>query len=478
MNTLRSFKSIVIMTGAASLLLTACGKYGKTPASDIQQLRDSAKKEDARGLEQPQVQIVEKIKEVPHVVTKEVPRVEYKIIEKITEQTTVNESMLVIIPDEEMNFVEGQKSTFKVRGRVTKLGAKIKLTAANLPQGATFEADPSEGETYLLTWQPALSTVPTRAVLKKMPLKIIATVASASSEADRKLLEKLTREKSIDLLVFHDQTQPSDVVIENLPSTVNEGTLLPFEVTVKIPGIDGKSPQKPRLDVSYDGVATTTGNDFLELDGSRHVVADANNKDVDFLGDSKWRFHLLLDTKNVGVQPQLAVNGTVLAKADGSRVRMSFKVYSPLGTSSAEVVKQLKIMYNKSLAAPRFDFTALGEALLLTPGETIKLIFNVTSADPRAEVKVQLPDLKGLVGSPTVTCANSRTGASIQVCKMSWSIPCSATDSDLKQDITFSASASTATASGETVTQVLKTSATGEKSAVCLPAVTQPTGGQ
>jgi hypothetical protein len=116
---------------------------------------------------------------------------------------------------------------------------------------------------------------------------------------------------------------------------------------VTVPGIDGSASMKPRLVISYDGVSFTAGNSFLELDGSRYVVADLNHKDPEYLGNAQWKFSLIFDTKNISVQPQLAKDGSILKAADGSRVRLSFKAYNPYGLATPETLTQLKIRYAK-----------------------------------------------------------------------------------------------------------------------------------
>lgn len=136
---------------------------------------------------------------------------------------------------------------------------------------------------------------------------------------------------------------PTDLKVIGLNNEINENTVTSFSVTAKVPGTDDKSPVKPKMSVSYDGISVTAGNNFLEQDGSRHVI----QKDVVYMGNSTWKFNLQFDTKNMTEQPQLTKDGSYLTTADGTRVRMSFKVYSPSGTSTPETLQQVKIKYDQ-----------------------------------------------------------------------------------------------------------------------------------
>lgn len=447
---MKTLTRMTILT-LAGALVGACGRYEKNPVENLDQLRENGRQEIERGPEKPQV--------ITEYVERPTPP---QVVEK--ESATVNESYLVITPDLEMTYIEGQAATFFVRARSLVPGVKIKLTAQNLPEGAVLR-DVSNDETvnpkkekdlYGLTWTAPLYTVPGNQAVKTIRVKFTAQVSEVPAGQDKKTLEGLVREKESVLLIVRNQEAPSDLKIENLPAEVAEGSVTKFQVTVKIPGIDGKTSQKPRLVLSYDGVSMTPGNNYLELDGSRHVVADVNQKEPQYAGDSRWKFSLVFDTKNVSVQPQLAPNGSVLPNADGTRVRLSFKAYSPYGASTPELLKQLKIGLTRPVAAPRFDLSGLGQEVLeLTPGEKVKLSFFVASADSTSQVKVELPDLKTLPGGPTLKCAAA--GSAKQDCQLEWAVPCTAADRDLTQEIRMSATATVGGRNSEPVQQTLKT---------------------
>ncbi|WP_374028840.1 hypothetical protein [Bdellovibrio bacteriovorus] len=319
-------------------LLAGCGEYSKDPVPELQKMRENAKVQIQQGPDKAREIVKTEIVEKEVVVVKE--------------ESTIDEKFIVITPDPQMTFNEGQTSQFKIRARVLVPGIEVKLTAAGLPEGARLERSQKEKDLYLLTWTPALYSIPANYAMKSYPVKITAEVTSANNQAEADKLKGLVREKEVNLFLFRNQEVPSELAVAGLTQEVNEGTLVPFTITVKVPGIDDKTPVKPTLVVSYDAVSYTAGNRFLELDGARYVMLDATKKDAEYLGDSKWKFTRVFDTKNISVQPQLAKDGTVLAGADGTRVRLSFKVYSPYGLSTPESLTQVKIRYAQPVTTP------------------------------------------------------------------------------------------------------------------------------
>lgn len=454
-------KTSILSLIALSMTLTACGKYDKNPVGNLDQMREAGTKELVLGPDKPQVIREEVVVYVPKEVVREVERQVPTVVTQVVEQATVDEKYLVIAPDLNMNFVEGKSASFKVRARVLLPGAKINLTARNLPEGATLKdvSTANDPGLYELSWAAPLSTVPATSGHKVFTVKLVAQITETKDAADRKLLESLAREKEISLTVFRDQSPPSELVVTNLPNEVSEGSLTSFQVTVKVPGIDGSAAQKPTLQPIFDGVVAAAGQNYQESDGTRHLVADAGKADVEYVGNQTWKFNRVFDTKNIPAQPQLSKDGAVMANADGVRVRLSFKVYSPNGSSTAQVLKQIKIKYDRPVAAPRFDLSGIvgKDALELTPGESLRLHFYVESTDTRAAVKVQIPDLKGLVGSPSLECKDSTTGSFRQACTLRWAVPCSATEEQLKNEIKLSAQGTFSNTSSETASYALKT---------------------
>jgi hypothetical protein len=342
MKNLKMISTIASLIPAA-MLLASCGSYQKDPVSkdELQNISAEAKAEAERSKEAGTNGPTPT--PTPTPPEKQIVYVD-RPVQVVHEQATVDGKFLVITPDPQMTFTEGQSSSFKIKARVLVPGLTLTLKATNLPQGAELKniSSTTEPDTYSLTWTPALYTVPDNQPMKSVQIKFSADIAG--KDADK--YKSLVTDKDATLFVFKNLSAPTDLTVVGLASEIAEGTQTPFTVTVKVAGIDGQATQKPRLMVTYDGVSYTVGNSFLELDGSRYVTVA--KKDAEYVGDSQWKFSLTYDTKNISVQPQLAKDGSFISNADGLRVRLSFKAYSPAGLSTAETVKQIKIKYAKA----------------------------------------------------------------------------------------------------------------------------------
>jgi hypothetical protein len=308
---------------------------GKNPVgSDLKTIREEGRSATERGPQKPIVITKTEIVEKPQLVTRE--------------ESTIDDKFIVITPDPQMQFNEGKKSSYKIRARVLMPGIQIKLEAKDLPDGATLTPSNAEKDLYVLSWTPPYYTVPLDSEMKMFTTKLSASITSADSTFDIEKLKNLVRGEEIPLFLFRTKVLPSDLKILGLPPEIIEGeNPILFKITVNIPGSDDKAPQKPKLVVSYDGVSTSSGNDFLELDGTRHILPDPNRKDATYLGNGQWEFSRIFDTHNISVQPQLDRNGTEIPNADGTRVRISFKVFNSSGLSTPESLVQIKIKYKR-----------------------------------------------------------------------------------------------------------------------------------
>lgn len=312
------------------LFVVGCGGGKKNPFSDneLKSIRDEAKTAEEMGPQKPQV------KTNTVIVEKE--------IEVIREESSIDK-ILVISPDPEMSFNEGQVSNYKIRARALKPGVQIELIATDLPSGATLTKSPVEKDLYILSWKPAYYIIPTSSNMKTYEVKLTAKVISTDKSEDLAKYKDIVRENTVSLFVFKNQIPPNNLKVQGLPAEINEGTETSFKVTVNVPGVDDKAPTPPILVVRYDGVASSAGNNFLESDATRHLVI----KDTKYLGNDNWEFSFVFDTKKIPAAQQLAKDGSVMANADGIRTRMSFKVYNGIGLSTPETLFQLKIKYAK-----------------------------------------------------------------------------------------------------------------------------------
>ncbi len=333
-----------------------CGNFDKNPVPSEQgvslnDLRTHAKDLNQRGPEKPRVITETVIVEKPQVV--------------VREESSIDEKFIIISPEPSMTFNEGQSSSFKVRAQVLIPGAQIKLKAQGLPEGATFTASTSEKGLYILAWAPDFYTLPPNDNMKMITVKIIADISTTAKSLAAAQIQGLTREKNIDLVVFRNQHAPSQLTIENLPSEITEGEIIKFSVISTVPDIDGRTPFLPMINIYSDQMNSLSGSNIKELDGSRHVLTDPSQKSVEYVGNSKWKFNRIFDTKNIPLQPQVSQNNEPAKKADITNLRLSFKVSSPNGRAGPETLVQLKVHHleSKTDNAPEANLVGQPETL-------------------------------------------------------------------------------------------------------------------
>ena len=448
----RSLQISILMLAGASLL--GCnGKFQQRPVDDLPQLRENAKKEVTKGPEKPQV--------IEHNVPGPVVEVEKK--------NQVDSKFLMLDPDKKMTFIEGQSKMFAIRAWALVPNVKVDIKIEGLPKGASYAYAPTKEDSHVfqLTWTAPMGfTAPESA--KTLTAKVTVFVTEVPQGQDQKI-KTLTRSEDLVIVVAQAQAVPSDVKVINLPSVLTEGSVISFQVEGVVPGVDNKSAQKPSLKAFYDKKSISPGNNFQELDGQRYINEDSMHLEPEYLGDFKWRFYKTFDTKNNSVQPQIDVKGNALTNADGLRVRLSFQLKSPYnGTLSADVLKQIKISYNKPLAAPRFDFAGIEKGVLeLTPGQTMHFKFRIQSLTDGGSVKTEMPDLKNLPGSPAVTCAVDKVKSQLQNCTLDWAVPCAVEDKDLAQEIKMTAQSVVDGKNSDPVVQTLKTQRSKSKKIGC-----------
>jgi hypothetical protein len=426
---MKQFKSIVTII-LPTLILAACGDYQKNPVDNLEEIRAKGKAEQELGPQKPK-EIV-KWKDRPVAVPVEQGSINSNFV-TITEEATAGQK------DTSPDFYEGQTKSLAFRVRTSNNGIKVKLTIQEKtrPQGAEFKQSTSDKDVYLLTWTPAPYTVG-NGEKAAFVVKLSAVLESAATKQLETQFKSVTHDKEVRLYVFKQKVAVPTHKVEGLPSEIKEGDIVTFTVTAVVPGVDDKSKAKPVLSAYYDGKNLTGDNSFQELDGYKYL--NTNPSEPQYVGNYTWKFTRLFDTKNNAVDVQLAKDGSVMKNSDGTRVRVSFKVKSPLyDFVSAESVSLIKITYNKPASAPRFDLVGLGQPkLVVNPGQKTTLNFVVTSAEKTAKVQVSTAPSK-LAGSPAVVCKDSKEGSFKQDCTMTWEVPCDAAKDQITGTVQMSA---------------------------------------
>lgn len=325
-----------------ALLLAACSGGGsKNPVADLDKMRQDAKADAERGPELPRETVQKEIIEKYNETT-----IENTIIK---EEATMNESYVHVDYANKNNvlmFYEGTTTSTKIQLRVMIPGVKMKLTLVGAPAGATLTEVSSSNEpnTYEFKWTPSLYTIaPHELSPKSMSVTLVPEFDSKNMPDDetRKKIESQPLERKLHFFVSRTEERPSELSLQGLSTkaTVDEGQIIPFSVTARIPGIDDKSPIKPTLAVTNDDITQIAGTQHREMPGGYYVMPDPSRAAVEYLGDFKWKFNQVFDTKNNSVQAQLAKDGSVIPNADTTHTRFRLRVYSELRNTNATIVQ-------------------------------------------------------------------------------------------------------------------------------------------
>ncbi len=482
--------STIILLSTTAALLGACGEYNKEPVSNIKELQADAQKQAEMGPKKaptPIVQQVPVIQKVPVIQEKiiyidrpvpvevkqnvYVPKVEIKevpvnvpVIKEVAvekEHAVIDDKFIVIRADSGVEVIEGQVAQLQVIGRSEIPGMKIELKASGLPEGARFEKSPTpqEKDRYVLSWTPPMESVPLNKNVKSIQVKITASVVEAPAGSNQKVMMGLSKTTDLMMFVVRKAVVPSIVSVDGLGAEVSEGSSTAFSVTAVVPGITDKSAQKPTIQFSPDVLKYVAGKDYTEQDATRYIIPDLTKPAGQYLGDFKWKFSAVFDTKLISVQPERDKSNNLMPNTDTTHVRMIVSVSHANAPTAGTMLKQLQIRMSLPFAAPRFDFSGLGaDTLALTPGQTMKFNFYVASNHPRGLLKVEIPNTQTLAGSPSITCLVDAKIASKQNCTLLWKVPCAASDAELTQEIGLSAIATLDGKNSDATKQSLKTS--------------------
>jgi len=312
---------------AASLSFAACGgTTGRSPVTDIEQLRANAKQDLQNG---------------PATVPEKIVYVT-KDKEVIKEQATLNDNYFKIdLSDKTMAFYEGQQTAYKVTLRVQDPEIQMKLTAKGLPAGAEFRdiSTAQSPNTYEIRWTPALYTISyDEQPPKMMNATLIPVLVSAKTPAKANTVQGLSLERTVLFSVFRNQEKPSELAVTGLEKELQEGQVVPFSVTVKFPGVDNNAAVKPYLGQFKDNTTQVAGSNYMEMDGTRYVSADPSRAAVEYIGDFKWKFNLVFDTKNNPVETQKLKDGAV-TDVNFTQTRLGLRAFGAFNSSPVSIVR-------------------------------------------------------------------------------------------------------------------------------------------
>lgn len=343
---MKSVLSYTLM--AATLSLIACGgTSGQSPVTDIEQLRANAKQDLNKGPQPLPEKIV--------YVTKDK--------EVIKEQATLNDTYFKIdLGEKTMAFYEGQATAYKITLRIQDPEIQMKLTAKGLPAGAELKdiSTAQSPNTYELRWTPALYTISyDEQPPKTMNATLVPVLVSAKTQAKANTVKGLSLERTIFFSVFRNQEKPSELTVNGLTAEIQEGQVVPFSVVAKFPGVDNNSPVKPYLGHFKDNATQVAGSNYLEMDGTRYISVDSSRAAIEYIGDFKWKFNLVFDTKNNPVESQKSKDGSI-ANVNFTHTRLGMRAFGAFNSSPVSVVR-VKIIRAATEAAPETAAKAGGK---------------------------------------------------------------------------------------------------------------------
>jgi len=301
-----------------ALLNSACSPHLKQPVEDIESFRENAKAEVEKGPIKPQVIRETVIVQKPEIV--------------IQEQAKIDDSLLILENQKIFAFTEGQMARHKIRVRHLTPKLTSQLNIKNMPKGMTIKKISSQGnqDEYELMWAPELYFINSNRVFEKQMIEI--EVVSTSSDP---ILKNLKIVEPAAVIVTRQNQTPSNLEVKGLSENIKNSTLTKFSITVKVPGYNEKSQDKPILVISPDPLTFTPGVE-KEWDASRHVTF-VNSQLAKFIGNETWQFDLTLDTQNIPTQ----------ATHLPAKMRMLAKVFSPNGLSTASTVIRFTLQGDK-----------------------------------------------------------------------------------------------------------------------------------
>ena len=240
-----------------------------------------------------------------------------------------------------LNFVEGQESTYLIQPISRIKGTAFKLVANNLPAGAQLVAV-GDG-TYKLTWLPAVGTLAPQEQNRDFSAEIAIEVQATNDPAADQQLRDIAVPRDIEMRLSKTGDQPTVEKCELVAGVscakggfeITEGDSIAFSLIVKDHGsYEGYSP---RLALQDDN---SVNKEIPRVAASRMVIL---NKGPEVLGQGAFRFSGRLDTRGIEFP----------ANAKSVVARFVAFVVSPSGLMSADETIEVKVNKKAEVIPPK-----------------------------------------------------------------------------------------------------------------------------
>lgn len=261
--------------------------------------------------------------------------------EKARSQAVLDRSY-VIEPEKDVTFIEGESASFKVRVRMFFAVDSYELKLVGVPSdiaGISMVKDPSEAGSFLVSWSAPKGVIPTDRQERQVKYRLELTNVRSSDSSVEALFRSINKVQDFSFAVRRTGKTPEIVAMNQFPTEVAQGAIVPFTVDVQDPAsFDGYAP---RLDIYFQGTNRTESG--FEANGATYVRVDTTPK---HLGQGVWRFSFVFDAKNNDVGAQLDREGRRVDGATHLQTRMLMKAYSASGGVSGEKLVLSKIKYS------------------------------------------------------------------------------------------------------------------------------------
>ncbi|CAN5568619.1 hypothetical protein BH10BDE1_BH10BDE1_34150 [soil metagenome] len=311
-------RGLVLSMAAAALVagLVGCGAPGSDPTAKYNDLNATA---------------------IPH---KETAR----------DQSVLETGAYSIEQEKDATIIEGETQAFKVYVRFGQKVDSYDLKLVGVPSdvsGMTLSKVAGEEGAFQINWAAPKGTVPATSEARQIPYRLeLANVKSADGSVEA-LFRSVNRLKDFKFTVRRSGKRPEIVKVNEIPSEVAQGSIVPFTVDIMDP--PSHEGFVPRLDIYFQGTNRTEGG--YEANAATYVRTDSPPKS---LGGGVWRFSYTFDAKNNDVGSQLDREGKRVDGATHLSARMYLKAYSASGGVSNERPVVLKIKYtNAQVANPK-----------------------------------------------------------------------------------------------------------------------------